>query len=158
MQSSLYIPTLPQIAEVRKDINSLVHNSLFTMDVDDRVRALAGVGQLPLAYLLARTHGLQEDCNRIQQALGTYCCSLPLSFSLPSSRALSSRSFSALSVSIFCLCARTCPMYVICFVNVCLVYAHCIISRVLLMSGTTVMSRRVFVLSWGIVGSFLGRN
>lgn len=55
---------------MRKDSNSLIHNSLFTMDVEDRVRMLAAVGQAPLAYLTASTHGLTDDCARIQQMLG----------------------------------------------------------------------------------------
>jgi coatomer protein complex subunit alpha (xenin) len=61
-----------QIAEMRKDFNSLVHNSLFTMEVEDRVRLLAAVGQAPLAYLVAKTHGLTDDCARIQQMLGVW--------------------------------------------------------------------------------------
>jgi coatomer protein complex subunit alpha (xenin) len=57
---------------MRKDFNSLVHNSLFTMEVEDRVRLLAAVGQAPLAYLVAKTHGLTDDCARIQQMLGVW--------------------------------------------------------------------------------------
>lgn len=51
------------------------------MDPGQQVRILEESGQLPLAYVAAATHGLQEDAERISQGLG----SLP---DLPSTSAL----------------------------------------------------------------------
>ncbi|KAG9287253.1 hypothetical protein G9A89_008883 [Geosiphon pyriformis] len=59
-----------KIAELRNDNMSRFHNSLFLGDVEERVRLLKEVGQLPLAYLTAQSHGLIEEAESILAASG----------------------------------------------------------------------------------------
>ncbi|CAG8542349.1 5895_t:CDS:10, partial [Diversispora eburnea] len=59
-----------KIAELRNDNMSRFHNSLFLGDVEERIRLLKEVGQLPLAYLTAHTHGLTEEAETILTAAG----------------------------------------------------------------------------------------
>ncbi|KAI8925560.1 coatomer WD associated region-domain-containing protein [Entophlyctis helioformis] len=59
-----------KIAELRNDTMSRYHNALFLGDVDDQVQTLKDVGQLPLAYLAARTHGLNDEADAILAAAG----------------------------------------------------------------------------------------
>ncbi|RGB25538.1 coatomer WD associated region-domain-containing protein [Rhizophagus diaphanus] len=59
-----------KIAELRNDNMSRFHNSLFLGDVEERVRLLKEVGQLPLAYLTARSHGLMEEAESILASTG----------------------------------------------------------------------------------------
>eukprot|EP00123_Amoebidium_parasiticum_P013063 comp21742_c0_seq1/m.30782 comp21742_c0_seq1/g.30782 ORF comp21742_c0_seq1/g.30782 comp21742_c0_seq1/m.30782 type:complete len:1239 (-) comp21742_c0_seq1:244-3960(-) len=66
-----------KIAELRKDLHSLVHNSLYTGNVEDRVRALASANLGSLAYLGAQTYGLQDECARLQQAMALQDSALP---------------------------------------------------------------------------------
>ena len=54
-----------KIAEMRKDIMGQFHNSLYLGDVEERVKILQEVGQLPLAYITAKTHGLEEAAEEI---------------------------------------------------------------------------------------------
>ncbi|KAI8840970.1 coatomer WD associated region-domain-containing protein [Chytriomyces cf. hyalinus JEL632] len=54
-----------KIAELRGDPMSRYHNSLYLGDVDEQVRLLKEVGQSPLAYLAAKTHGLEEEAASI---------------------------------------------------------------------------------------------
>eukprot|EP00124_Ichthyophonus_hoferi_P001771 Ihof_evm4s102 gene=Ihof_evmTU4s102 len=68
-----------KIAELRKDMHSLVHNSLYTGSVEDRIRALASANLGSLAYLAAKTHGLKDECLRLQQAMGLEDSDLPQS-------------------------------------------------------------------------------
>lgn len=49
-----------KIAEMRKDRMGQFHNALYLGDVAERVRVLEQSGQLLLAYLAAKTHGLDE--------------------------------------------------------------------------------------------------
>ncbi|CAG8819946.1 19700_t:CDS:10, partial [Gigaspora margarita] len=59
-----------KIAELRNDHMSRFHNSLFLGDVEERVRLLKEVGQLPLAYLTAQSHGLVEEAEAILTSAG----------------------------------------------------------------------------------------
>mmetsp|Transcript_6151 Transcript_6151/g.15745 ORF Transcript_6151/g.15745 Transcript_6151/m.15745 type:complete len:1234 (-) Transcript_6151:170-3871(-) len=59
-----------KIASVRKDISSQFHNSLLVGDVGERVDILKNVGQLPLAYLTAKTHGADAVADTLAAALG----------------------------------------------------------------------------------------
>jgi len=59
-----------KIAELRNDHMSRFHNSLFLGDVEERVRLLKEVGQLPLAYLTAQSYGLVEEAEAILTSAG----------------------------------------------------------------------------------------
>ena len=50
-----------KIAEMRGDIMARFHNALYLGDVPERVKILVDAGQLPLAYITASTHGLDEQ-------------------------------------------------------------------------------------------------
>ena len=54
-----------KIAELRKDIVSRFQDTLFVGDVENRVRLLRELGQAPLAYLTAKTHGLLDEAEQI---------------------------------------------------------------------------------------------
>ncbi|KAF9585928.1 hypothetical protein BGW38_010979 [Lunasporangiospora selenospora] len=58
------------IAEKRGDAMSRFHNTLFLGNVEERVRLLREVGQAPLAYMTAKTHGLDEIAEDILQEAG----------------------------------------------------------------------------------------
>lgn len=55
-----------RIAELRNDIMGRCHNALFLGDAEARITLLREVGQLSLAYLTARTNGLQTLAEEIQ--------------------------------------------------------------------------------------------
>jgi coatomer subunit alpha len=59
-----------KIAEVRKDVNGQFQTALFLGDVNERVKILENCGQKSLAYLTAKTHGLTEDAERIEETFG----------------------------------------------------------------------------------------
>ncbi|KAJ3090043.1 hypothetical protein HK102_004843, partial [Quaeritorhiza haematococci] len=59
-----------KIAELRSDNMSRYHNALYLGDIEEQVRLLKEVGQLPLAYLAAQTHGLTEEAASIAAAAG----------------------------------------------------------------------------------------
>jgi|TARA_B110000238_G_scaffold67658_1_gene74157 coatomer protein complex subunit alpha (xenin) len=58
-----------KIAEMRSDVMGQFHNALYTGDVRERVRILETSGHYPLAYLTAKTHGLEEDAQRLARIL-----------------------------------------------------------------------------------------
>jgi coatomer protein complex subunit alpha (xenin) len=58
-----------KIAEMRGDFMSRFHNSLFLGDAAERAAILEGTGQIPLAYLTAKTHGLDEEADRLHELL-----------------------------------------------------------------------------------------
>lgn len=60
---------MQKISEMRGDIMSCVHNALLLGDAEERVRVIEAAGQLPLAYLTAKTHGLEEAAERIKEML-----------------------------------------------------------------------------------------
>eukprot|EP00922_Rhytidocystis_sp_ex-Travisia-forbesii_P020210 GHVS01029784.1.p1 GENE.GHVS01029784.1~~GHVS01029784.1.p1 ORF type:complete len:1266 (-),score=169.97 GHVS01029784.1:250-3756(-) len=49
-----------KIAELRKDVMARYQNALLLGDIESRVRVLNDVGQIPLATVTARLHGLDE--------------------------------------------------------------------------------------------------
>lgn len=57
-----------KIAEVRKDVNGQFQTALFLGDVNERVKILENCGQKSLAYLTAKTHGLEAEAERISEA------------------------------------------------------------------------------------------
>ena len=59
-----------KIAEMRGDVMSRFHNSLFLGDAEERVRVLESTGQVSLAYLAAASHGLTTDAERLLSILG----------------------------------------------------------------------------------------
>merc|ERR1719333_1576545 len=58
-----------KIAEMRSDVMGQFHNSLYLGDVRERVKILRSVGQLPLAYLTAKTHGMEEEASEMAAAM-----------------------------------------------------------------------------------------
>uniref|UniRef100_A0A7N0UVQ8 Coatomer subunit alpha n=1 Tax=Kalanchoe fedtschenkoi TaxID=63787 RepID=A0A7N0UVQ8_KALFE len=59
-----------KIAQVKNDIMGQFHNALYLGDVQERVKILENAGHLPLAYLTASTHGLQDVAERLASELG----------------------------------------------------------------------------------------
>ncbi|TPX35194.1 hypothetical protein SeMB42_g07204 [Synchytrium endobioticum] len=59
-----------KIAEARGDTMSRFNNSMYLGDVQEEVKLLKEVHQLPLAYLAAQTHGLTDEANAILAAAG----------------------------------------------------------------------------------------
>ncbi|XP_021889806.1 coatomer subunit alpha-1 isoform X2 [Carica papaya] len=58
-----------KIAEVKNDVMGQFHNALYLGDVQERVKILENVGHLPLAYITASVHGLQEIADRLAAEL-----------------------------------------------------------------------------------------
>jgi coatomer protein complex subunit alpha (xenin) len=58
-----------KIAEMRGDVMSRFHNALFLGDVSERVGVFGATGQISLAYLTAKTYGLDDEADRYQQLL-----------------------------------------------------------------------------------------
>jgi coatomer protein complex subunit alpha (xenin) len=56
-----------KIAEVRKDVNGQYQTALLLGDAGERVKVLEQCGQRSLAYLTARTHGLEEEADRLAE-------------------------------------------------------------------------------------------
>lgn len=57
--------------KVRKDVNGQFQIALLLGDVNERMKILENCGQRSLAYLTARTHGLDEEADRIgEEAFG----------------------------------------------------------------------------------------
>ncbi|KAI8910981.1 coatomer WD associated region-domain-containing protein [Gorgonomyces haynaldii] len=59
-----------KIAQHRGDIMSTYQNALYLGDVHAQVHTLQESGQYPLAYLAAKTYGLEEEASAIVQAVG----------------------------------------------------------------------------------------
>ncbi|GFH51498.1 hypothetical protein CTEN210_07974 [Chaetoceros tenuissimus] len=60
-----------KISQMRGDIMGRYHNALFLGDAAERVKVLEESGNLPLAFISAKMHGLEEDAERIQIAIET---------------------------------------------------------------------------------------
>merc|ERR1719211_808437 len=58
-----------KIAEIRKDTSGQFQNALYLGDVEERVKILQTCGQDSLAYLTAKTHGLEEEASAIKESL-----------------------------------------------------------------------------------------
>ncbi|KAK4498415.1 hypothetical protein PRZ48_011073 [Zasmidium cellare] len=61
---------MAKIAEHRGDMTSRFQNSIYLGDVQGRIEMLKEVDQYPLAYLTAKSHGLDEECQAILEASG----------------------------------------------------------------------------------------
>jgi coatomer protein complex subunit alpha (xenin) len=60
-----------KISNMRGDIMGRYHNALLLGDAAERVAVLETSGNLPLAYMCAKMHGLPEDAERIKIAIET---------------------------------------------------------------------------------------
>ena len=58
-----------KIAEIRKDTSGHFQNALYLGDVKERMKILQNCGQDSLAYLTAKTHGLEEEASAIKESL-----------------------------------------------------------------------------------------
>nr|WDD38917.1 coatomer subunit alpha-1 [Fagopyrum tataricum] len=58
-----------KICEVKNDIMGQFHNALYLGDVRERVKILENAGHLPLAYVTASAHGLNDVAERIAAEL-----------------------------------------------------------------------------------------
>ncbi|KAI8980488.1 coatomer protein alpha subunit [Pilobolus umbonatus] len=54
-----------EIAQLQKDPMLRFQNSIYLGDVKERIQLMKDMGQLPLAYLTAKTHGLVEEAESI---------------------------------------------------------------------------------------------
>lgn len=59
-----------EISQLQKDPLMRFQNAVYLGDVEERIRLLQDVGQLPLAYMTAKTHGLTEQAEAILAAAG----------------------------------------------------------------------------------------
>lgn len=66
-----------KIAEVKNDVMGQFHNALYLGDVQERVKILENAGHLPLAYITASVHGLQDVAERLADKLGDDVPTLP---------------------------------------------------------------------------------
>ncbi|KAK8490280.1 hypothetical protein V6N11_048206 [Hibiscus sabdariffa] len=66
-----------KIAEVKNDVMGQFHNALYLGDVRERVKILENAGHLPLAYVTASVHGLQDVAERLAAELGDDVPPLP---------------------------------------------------------------------------------
>jgi len=60
-----------KISNMRGDIMGRYHNALLLGDATERMSVLEASGNLPLAYMCAKVHGLAEDADRIKIAIET---------------------------------------------------------------------------------------
>jgi coatomer subunit alpha len=60
-----------KISNMRGDIMGRYHNALLLGDAAERVAVLEASGNLPLAYICAKIHGLPDDAERIKIAIET---------------------------------------------------------------------------------------
>lgn len=60
-----------KISNMRGDIMGRYHNALFLGDAAERLAVLEASGNLPLAFMCAKLHGLVEDADRIKVAIET---------------------------------------------------------------------------------------
>jgi coatomer subunit alpha len=60
-----------KIANMRSDIMGRYHNAIFLGDATERVKVLEESGNLALAYISAKFHGLDEDAERIKITVET---------------------------------------------------------------------------------------
>jgi len=58
-----------KIAEMRGDVMSRFHNALMLGQIEERVKIMAEMGQVPLAALTARTHNLTEYTEKLEEQL-----------------------------------------------------------------------------------------
>lgn len=61
---------MAKIAEHRGDMTSRFQNSLYLGDVESQIEMFKEIDQYPLAYLTAKAHGLDDQCQEILEASG----------------------------------------------------------------------------------------
>ncbi|XP_043714233.1 coatomer subunit alpha-1 [Telopea speciosissima] len=66
-----------RIAEIKNDVMGQFHNALYLGDIRERVKILENAGHLPLAYVTAAVHGLQDVTERLAAELGDNVPTLP---------------------------------------------------------------------------------
>ncbi|CAL1377289.1 unnamed protein product [Linum trigynum] len=66
-----------KIAEVKNDVMGQFHNALYLGDIQERVKILETTGHIPLAYITAKVHGLEDVVARLAIDLGDNLPSLP---------------------------------------------------------------------------------
>lgn len=59
-----------EISQLQKDPLMRFQNAVYLGDIEERIQLLKDVGQLPLAYMTAKTHGLHEQAEAILAAAG----------------------------------------------------------------------------------------
>ncbi|KAM7196326.1 coatomer WD associated region domain containing protein [Rhypophila sp. PSN 637] len=59
-----------KIAEHRGDFTSRFQNAIYTGDVEDRIQMFKEIDLYPLAYMTAKSHGLEEEVQAILEATG----------------------------------------------------------------------------------------
>ena len=62
---------MQQVAQSLNDPTLRFNTALFTGDVQERVKVLAETGQIPLAYMMAKTHGLTEFAVTLEETIKT---------------------------------------------------------------------------------------
>lgn len=60
---------MQQVASAQEDPALSFNTSLLTGNVQERVKTLVKSGQLPLAYMAAKTHGLHELAEQLEAQL-----------------------------------------------------------------------------------------
>ncbi|KAI5305919.1 hypothetical protein KEM56_002858, partial [Ascosphaera pollenicola] len=61
---------MAKIADHRGDFTSQFQNALYLGDVETRIQMFKEIGLLPLAYLTAKSHGLEDEAESIREAAG----------------------------------------------------------------------------------------
>ncbi|KAI1090563.1 Coatomer, alpha subunit [Rostrohypoxylon terebratum] len=61
---------MAKIAEHRGDFTARFQNALYLGEVEDRIQMLKEIDLYPLAYMTAKAHGLEQECQRILEATG----------------------------------------------------------------------------------------
>ncbi|KAI1371923.1 Coatomer, alpha subunit [Hypoxylon crocopeplum] len=61
---------MAKIAEHRGDFTARFQNALFLGEVEDRIQMFKEIDLYPLAYMTAKAHGLEEECQSILEATG----------------------------------------------------------------------------------------
>ncbi|KLU92578.1 coatomer alpha subunit [Magnaporthiopsis poae ATCC 64411] len=61
---------MAKIAEHRGDFTSRFQNALYLGEVEDRIQMFKEIDLYPLAYMTAKSHGLEEECEAILEATG----------------------------------------------------------------------------------------
>ncbi|KAK6916617.1 WD40 repeat [Dillenia turbinata] len=66
-----------KIAEVKNDVMGQFHNALYLGDIKERVKILENAGHIPLAYITASVHGLEDVAERLSDKLDGNFPTLP---------------------------------------------------------------------------------
>jgi len=61
---------MAKIAEHRGDMTARFQNALYLGDVENRIEMFKEIDLYPLAFMTAKTHGLEEECQSILEASG----------------------------------------------------------------------------------------